>query len=63
MAETKAAEVEKEKNEKASKLPSLRKELEAVEISLKKLQEEQQKINEESGFVLDEDDIKEYSKL
>lgn len=62
-AEGIAIEVEKEKKEKESKIPSLRKELEAVEASLKRLQEEQQKASEEHGFALDEDDIKQYSKL
>lgn len=63
LAQDKAKEVEKEKKEKESKLPSLRKEFEAVETSLKRLQEEQQKVSEENGFNLDEDDIKLYSKL
>lgn len=58
-----AREVEKERKEKDDKLPSLKKELEAVETSLKRLQEEQRKATEQHGFSLDEDDIKMYSKL
>ena len=56
-------EAEKEKKENEAKLPSIKKELQTVEANLEKLKERQRKANEDSGFALDEDDIKEYSKL
>lgn len=56
-------DVTKEKNENEAKLPSIRKELASVEKSLEELKEKQRKANEESGFALDEEDIKEYSRL
>lgn len=55
--------LEQEKKEKETGLSSRRKELEAVETSLKRLQEEQKEASEEHGIALDEDDIKQYSKL
>lgn len=62
-AEDAYAEVMKEKKSKEDKIPSLKKELEAVEMELKALQKKQKKESEATGFSLDEEDIKEYTKL
>lgn len=62
-AEDACAEIMKEKKSKEDKIPSLKKELEAVETELTELQKKQKKESEATGFSLDEENIKEYTKL